>query len=658
MPKISKSLLAILIGALCLSGSVWAARSATLINIPAAGVTALADDDDEPEITDRVARISFIEGEARVRRSGSADWEKLSLNLPLVEGDEISTYPGSRIEIQFDKNRHLRLDANSYLQVVTLKDEGIALSLSLGSLSLRLTSFDKARSFFEIDAPKTTIAMQKAGRYRIDAGKEGEREVRAGVTEGGEARIYSDNAGFTLKDGRSTRIYIDGPDAGEWENGDASRFNDEFSEWVANREEVVAKRLRTSYYDKYYDDDIYGADDLNDNGDWINTADYGYVWSPGRLALAQYSSWSPYRYGQWRWMQPFGWIWVNDEPWGWATYHHGRWFSYNGRWVWSPYGFYRSTRSWWSPALVVINIINNNVCWYPLAYHHRRYNYNWNHEAPRPNKVSSRVPRQPIGNGDPTRTPPGRVTKGKIVEDIPETGVVTVDSKDFGNGRVPIRTAPPLIAKTILTKDPGTGTETNLPAYKDRRRSPDIVADRPKIDPIIMQTRVGAAPRKTDAPMDEQLRTKRIFGGRAPQKERKEDETETQVREPSVRPGEPRKTGAIERPPVVTKVDTERMPAEREPDRIRRTPPVRDTPVYDPPVQEKTRDRQPIRETPRYDPPKQIERPRDTPKEPERPKIDSPARQSPKSDPPSSKGDSKPSEKPEAPSRKEKPDSK
>ena len=634
----SKRLLAILTGAMCFSSFAWAGLPADLVNLPANHILKPDDDDDEPEVTARVARVSFIDGDAKVRRNGAEDWETLTLNLPLVEGDEISTDGGGRIEIQFDKSKHLRLDANSFLKVVTLKDEGIALSLSLGTMIVRLTAFDKSAAFFEIDAPKITLAVQKVGRYRVDAGKEGDDQVRAAVSEGGEARIYSDSAGFALKDGRSTLIFVSGSNTGDWENGEASRLDDDFTQWALDCESAVARKLDTAYYDRYYDDDIYGADDLNDYGEWVNTADYGYVWTPGRLALAQYSDWSPYRYGHWRWMQPFGWVWVNDEPWGWATYHHGRWFYYSGRWVWSPYGYYRTNRSWWSPAYVVINIFNNNVCWYPLGYRHRRYNYNWNHQTPRNTKVSTRTPRLPLGSV------PGKASTRVVKDpDIPTTGVVTVETKDFGSRNAHAKTATPAIARTILTKDPGTGTATNLPTYKERRRSVDTITEKPKVDPVVMQTRVGAAPRKSDSPMDEELRTKRNFGGRPPQR----NTDLNPVRQPSE---EPRKTGAVERLPIVTKSDPVRVPVETDSEKPRRTPPVRETPVDTPP---------PTKETPRYvPPPRETPRSTEPPKQSDRPsRVETPVRTAPKSDPPPSKGDSKPAERPAAPPRKDKPDS-
>ena len=304
-------------------------------------------DDYTPEITARVARISFLRGDVQIRRPDNQDWERATQNLPLVEGDEIATDKNGRIEIQFDRDTYLRLAENSYLKILNLKDEGIALSLPQGTLSVRLLNFDKGRSYFEIDAPQTTIAVQKEGMYRVDAGDEFSHEVRVSATEKGEARVYSQNSAVTLRDGRTARVFIRGNYAGESDMVDASLYADEFETWSLDRDAIIAKRLRDSHYDKYYDRDIYGAEDLSEHGEWIYTRKYGYVWRPYSNSVSRYADWSPYRYGHWRWIPPYGWTWVNDEPWGWATYHHGRWVFVNGYWVWSPYGSVRAGRSWW-----------------------------------------------------------------------------------------------------------------------------------------------------------------------------------------------------------------------------------------------------------------------------------------------------------------------
>lgn len=613
-----------------------AGSPAQTLNLPANAANYTLDDDEEPEVKARVARISFLSGEAKIRRSGVEEWEKATLNLPLVEGDELTTDRDTRLEIQFDKNQHLRLAENAYLKIVTLKDAGIAVGLSLGTMTVRIRSFDKVRAFFEIDAPKTTIAIQRAGSYRVDAGRTGDGEIRVAARDGGEARVYSNSSGFTLKSGRSSRIFIDGQNVGEWETGDAAKYGDAFDDWSAERDSTIAKRLSVAYYDKYYDSDIYGADDLNDNGEWVYVNTYGYVWRPYQTTIVRYADWSPYRYGNWRWMPPYGWIWVNDEPWGWATYHHGRWFYNAGYWCWSPYGYYRPSRSWWFPALVAINIISNNTCWYPLSYHHHWHNYN-GHNNGHPhnggpqgngNGVAVNGARGPrnLGNGvavNGARDPRGLNGSKKDPVDfgdnsIPPGGIVTINRDQFGTGAKPDRRPPTLsIAKEILSKKPGDGDETELPTYKDinGRITRDIRAEKPRGIETVNVSGVGAAVRKPDAPLDNDLRNQTVFGGRPPRPD---------VVNGSGVQTEPRKPGVFQRPPARQDNEVvERITPPTPRDKPRVEPPVDDRPRLDPPV--------------RRDPPKEIprsERPRDEPRYTPPPRSEPPTVRPPRSEPP------------------------
>ncbi len=631
-----------------------AGRPANTVNLPEVSVNTDDDEADVPDATSRVARISFIRGDVQIRRVGNTDWEKATLNLPIVEGDELATSGGSRLEIQFNNFSHLRLDDNASLKIAVLRNEGIAVSLSLGSMSLRVTDLDKSAGYIEVDAPKTTIAVQKAGTYRIDAGKAGDADIHLSVTNGGEARVYSDTAGFTLKSGRGARVFIDGSNAGEWETADAARNTDEFDGWANDRDATIARQIKDAYYDKYYDQDIYGADDLDAYGEWVHTSSYGYVWRPYRNSINVYADWSPYRYGHWRWVPPFGWTWVNDEPWGWATYHHGRWVYDNGYWVWSPYGYYRPSHSWWFPALVVINVINNNVCWYPLQYHHRYASFNNHHggrdddhhlggtgrpPGPRPSPTPARGPR-------PTRTPGGiekgpdttgrggRLDGGDPSQDrVPSNGVVAVGAKEFGTGRHGVRTAPPVIAGEALSRLPTIAQD--LPDYGqvNRRITREISTDKPKSDDGNKRMQVGAADRKTDAPLDRELRNTRMFGGRPPAKQT--DTGSTKTTDFSSR--EPRNTGAVERPSV------REMPRKQPPtfDRSpRETREPKETPATRPPVfDSQPKENPPVRQ-PRNDPPQREDNPRsETPpaKQPP-PREAKPPRESPKpqpkSDPP------------------------
>lgn len=485
-----------------------------------------------PEVTARVARISFLRGDAQIRRAGEKDWERAARDLPIVEGDEITTDANARLEIQFDSRTYLRLAENSYLKITALKDEGIAVSLPQGSLSARVLEFDKSRSYFEIDAPKTTIAVERAGMYRVDAGDTRKSsEVRVAVTDNGEARLYSETSGFTLRNGRSARIYLDGNYAGEWETSDAARYADDFDGWSLERDSVVAKRLeKAAAYDRYYDRDTYGAEDLGDYGEWIYTKKYGYVWRPYRNATSSYADWSPYRYGHWRWIPPYGWTWVNDEPWGWATYHHGRWIYVDDNWAWTPYPQHRARRNWWHPALVVVSYVGSQICWYPLPYSYNYYNYNSTYIDRRRTTIINNTTTNIIVNPTPTPTPTdtanggsraSRTERKPPILDVPPGAVVAVDASEFGRrtkgfGKPPDETAKRILQKTPFERDDSSATL--LPTHNDLngKISREIAAENPRVQEFIPRVQTGASERKVGASMDENLRQERIFGSRPP----------------------------------------------------------------------------------------------------------------------------------------------
>jgi hypothetical protein len=96
-------------------------------------------------------------------------------------------------------------------------------------------------------------------------------------------------------------------------------------------------------------------DQLGNDGTWIQTDDYGYVFQPN----VQDPQWAPYSDGHWVYTDE-GWTWVSDEPWGWATYHYGRWANIDGLgWVWVP--GYR-----WAPAWVSWRYGGGYAGWAPL----------------------------------------------------------------------------------------------------------------------------------------------------------------------------------------------------------------------------------------------------------------------------------------------------
>lgn len=633
-------------------------------------------DDDLPEINEPVARITYVSGNVQVRRSETEEWEQAVMNLPIVEGDEIVTDTDGRFEIQFSINKYLRADDQTSVRIVTLKEEGIAVSISQGDASVRLLEFDTTKEFFEIDAPQSTIALQSKGRYRIDAGQPGDSSVRISVFDEGEARVYSSTSGFTLRSGRTAKVFTSGQFNGEWELGNSDTFADLFDQWALRRDEAIAENLRDAHYGQYYDTDIYGADELSDHGDWVYARDYGYIWRPSSSAIGSYSDWSPYRYGQWRWIPPFGWTWVNDEPWGWATYHYGRWIWYNGYWHWTPYGYDRYSRSWWRPALVIFTSNRDSYCWYPLPYYSPYYNYNYHYysqnrrrrggswggnqnpaptPAPtpaQPAKVSSRVPvNTPILTPEQRRA---RMTTPPL-QNIPPTGVVTVGKDEFGTGRTVYRRPPLATAREVLSKPPvETETPPILPQYEEvsKKMGREVRAVRPVRTVETPVAKTGAAARSDNTPLDNRLRTTRMLGNRPPL------EINTPQGDVKTAPAGRPRTGAVERPvtqtpplivrpeSVETKQRVERpvenkqrevpsFPQQNTRREIERTVPApqpREEPRrVDPP----RRVEPPLQRTePRYEPPPRRSEPPPQRSEPPKQRDTAPRNDPPKSDPP------------------------
>jgi hypothetical protein len=645
-----------------------------------------ADDDNEPDdydVKDRVVRISLITGEVSLKRKGNQDWERARINYPLVEGDTIATDKDSRMEIQVDARNFVRLAPATALRIVTLRDEGVALSVLEGTAVLRLVKFDRSREYFEIDAPKTTMAAEKPGLYRVDVPRDG--RVRLTVRDGGSARIYSDTSGFALRDGRSAELVVTGENAGDWEFL-AAASRDVVDDWVDDRERYLAQRLR--YDVEYYDEYVWGAEDLAAYGEWTYTNDFGWIWRPHPSTISAYGDWAPYRYGHWVWCPPYGWTWVGNEPWGWAPYHYGRWVYHNNAWAWVPRSKYNRHRSWWRPALVAFVSLNfsfgNDICWYPLSYyqhdpHSRHYRHQYRPPS-RPGGGGGGYGGGGNGGGGGGGRPQPPVQAGDYKS---WRGVTRVPRRDFGNENERGRPADERIARRVFESAPAID---ELP-----RRTEVSTGNAPR--PVqVSDTPTGAAERTPGVALDEDLRRSRIFRGREPREPRVPiaPGQNTQTTEPAISdsprrtttppdasertPGGRRPTetttqpaletppsGAVARPEPQSEDRPGRMvrpttpdggekrgrgqqgiendpPRETERPRIETrseprisAPPRSESPRSEPPRSEPP---PPRSESPRSEPPPRVESPRSEPPRSESPRSESPRSESPRSEPP------------------------
>ncbi len=307
----------------------------------------------------RVARISLIEGEVSHQRANDSkkDWFDATLNLPLDESDQLYSGPNGRAEIQLSGRNLVRIDRNTNLRFTQFNTGAVQLALPVGTAYFRIDSLDKRQFqvvdandpgindpvYFEVDTPAVAVTFVKEGNYRVNVRDDGTTEV---IVRHGQAEVYNQEIGtIVVKKGR--RAIIEGRD--NFYQIARLEDKDSWDRWNDRRDDDLFARVDSYRSTRHVPVAIPGVYDLDNYGDWIETPDYGWVWSPRGVA----GGWAPYRHGYWRWYPSYGWTWISYEPWGWAPYHYGRWTYYRSRWCWTPYVNLSFGLDWgWRPHLV------------------------------------------------------------------------------------------------------------------------------------------------------------------------------------------------------------------------------------------------------------------------------------------------------------------
>ena len=309
---------------------------------------------------DRVARLSFIEGEvsfAPTRASKDDNWSAAKINWPITEGNRLYAGDNARAELHLGASA-LRLAENTALDFTRFDDERTETFLERGSLSVTLRSWDRDDELV-ITTPTVSITVNGNGRYRIDLDED---RVNVVVRQG-EAKIQQGNSRFNLIASQRAEIVN-----GEGSEVHITRDNDEdnFDRWAAERDsrQIVATSSR------YVAPTTPGVYELDQYGQWHETNEYGHVWRPNNIA----DDWAPYRHGRWEWISPWGWTWIDDAPWGFAPSHYGRWVYVDRYWAWYPGRIV--ARPIYAPALVSfisgpgfsVTVSTGQPCgWVPLA---------------------------------------------------------------------------------------------------------------------------------------------------------------------------------------------------------------------------------------------------------------------------------------------------
>jgi len=283
----------------------------------------------------RVARLEYMTGSVSIQPHGTEDWVEGAVNRPLTNTDNVWADKDSRAELNLGTG-FMRLGSETSLTLTNVDNNAVQVELHQGTLNVHIRHLYDGE-IYEIDTPNQAFTITKSGDYRFDVDPTG--DSTAVIVRKGEGEATGQGSAVKVHSGEQVRFT--GGNSLTHESHDAPS-PDGFDEWCKVRD----KREDSSVSARYVAPGVVGAGDLDDNGTWRDTPEYGHVWVPTSVA----PGWAPYRYGHWAWVEPWGWTWVDDAPWGFAPFHYGRWVAFDGYWGWAPGPYY--VRPYYAPALV------------------------------------------------------------------------------------------------------------------------------------------------------------------------------------------------------------------------------------------------------------------------------------------------------------------
>jgi hypothetical protein len=319
--------------------------------------------DDPPDAADHgVARLSLVNGSVSVTRD-SGESIASTVNAPLEAADRVSTFDGSRAEIQFDSANIIRLGANTSVRIGDLQYHRYLVQIQQGTTLFRVLRDSDAQ--VQISTPSASVAPLRQGVYRVTVRPDGSSEI---TVRAGEADLLSASGTERLAAGQTMLSRGSAGDA-EFMNTAAIPMDD-WDRWNADRDRYFERAPDAS---RYAAPDIDGTQELASYGRWVWDPSYGYVWVPNNEA----ADWAPYQNGRWDYLDYYGWSWTSYDPWGWAPYHYGNWYRGSSGWAWYPGAF--GPRHYWRPAMVgffgfgepgfgvSLGFGYGNIGWVPLA---------------------------------------------------------------------------------------------------------------------------------------------------------------------------------------------------------------------------------------------------------------------------------------------------
>jgi hypothetical protein len=306
----------------------------------------------------RAARLSYLSGTVSFQPGGVDDWVAAEPNRPMTTGDRLWTEEGARAEMNLG-SLAFRLNSRTNFTFLNLDDKTAQVQLSLGTLNVRVRRLADDEAV-EIDTPQLAFTLLRPGDYRIEVNEAGDATIVS--VRGGDAEATANGQAIPVHAREQARVVTPEGSAPVIDQRPVPPA-DSFDNFCQDRD----RRDDLSPSGKYVSRDTPGYSDLDANGTWRNDPQYGAVWVPSTVPVG----WSPYHYGHWVWIAPWGWTWIDDAPWGYAPFHYGRWAIVGPSWGWIP-GPIVAVRPIYSPAMVAFVGgpglgVGVSVGWFPLG---------------------------------------------------------------------------------------------------------------------------------------------------------------------------------------------------------------------------------------------------------------------------------------------------
>ncbi len=297
-----------------------------------------SEESDRNDPPGRVARLQYTSGSVSIQPHGTDQWVQGSVNRPLTIADNVWADKDSRAELNVGTGL-IRIGSETSLTLTNVSDNSVQLSLHQGAMNVYVRHLYSGE-IYEVDTPNQAFTILKTGDYRFDVDPNADTTL---VTVWhGEGESTGQGESVRIKEHQQARFSNGNSLAHEIH---AAPPPDGFDDWC----EVRDRREDDSVSARYVSPDVIGSEDLDANGTWRDTPQYGHVWVPNQVD----PGWAPYTDGQWIYESPWGWTWDDYAPWGFAPFHYGRWVTYGGGWGWAPGPYYGGwDRGYYAPALV------------------------------------------------------------------------------------------------------------------------------------------------------------------------------------------------------------------------------------------------------------------------------------------------------------------